>query len=58
MVKKHRVKREPECSVCYSTHDDEIHEATLRIHQWFCHQVTHQFVDDGFLELQGQTLTN
>jgi hypothetical protein len=39
---------ESECAVCYATHDDEIHEATLRIHQWFCGQVTHHFEDDVF----------
>jgi hypothetical protein len=41
-----RIKSEPECAVCYGAHDAEIHEATLRIHQWFCSQVTHQFEDD------------
>ena len=39
---------ESECAVCYATHDEEIHEATLRIHRWFCGQVTHQFEDDRF----------
>jgi len=29
------------------THDDEIHEATLRIHEWFFGQVTRNFVDDS-----------
>ena len=32
-----------ECAVCYSNHDDEIHEATLRIHRWFLGQVTRNF---------------
>ena len=43
-----------ECAVCYSTHDDEIHEATLRIHRWFRGQVTHNFEDVTFVapELQ------
>jgi hypothetical protein len=36
-----------ECSVCGATHDDEIHEATLSIHRWFQHQVTHAFEDDA-----------
>ncbi len=39
-------KKQAECSVCYVAHDDEIHDATLRIHQWFCSQVTHQFEED------------
>ena len=36
-----------ECAVCYSTHDDEIHEATLRIHNWFFGQVTRNFADNA-----------
>jgi hypothetical protein len=32
-----------ECAVCLSTHDDEIHEATLRLHRWFHAQVTRNF---------------
>jgi hypothetical protein len=32
-----------ECVVCCATHDDEIHEATLRIHRWFRWQVTRNF---------------
>ena len=37
-----------DCPVCYMTHDDEIHEATLSIHRWLFAQVTHNFVDDAF----------
>jgi hypothetical protein len=32
-----------ECVVCYSNHDHEIHEATLRIHRWFRGEVTRNF---------------
>ena len=39
---------ESECDVCYATHDEEIHQATLRIHRWFNGQVTHHFEDDAF----------
>ncbi len=38
-----------ECAVCYSTHDDEIHEATLRVHHWFFGQVTRNFPDDALV---------
>ena len=38
---------EVECAVCCAAHDDEIHEATLSIHRWFNHQVTHIFEDDA-----------
>lgn len=38
---------ESECAVCYATHDEEIHQATLSIHRWFQHQVTHNFEDDA-----------
>jgi hypothetical protein len=35
------------------THDDEIHEATLRIHEWIFGQVTRNFVHDSdFAELE------
>jgi hypothetical protein len=37
---------ESDCAVCYADHDEEIHEATLSIHKWFRHQVTHEFGDD------------
>lgn len=36
-----------ECTVCYAAHDEEIHQATLSIHQWFHHQVIHDFEDDA-----------
>ena len=39
---------ESECTVCYAAHDEEIHQATLSIHRWFHHQVTHDFEDDAF----------
>ena len=38
---------ECECAVCYAAHDEEIHQATLSIHLWFHHQVTHDFEDDA-----------
>jgi hypothetical protein len=40
-------KPERECRVCYTAHDEEIHQATLSIHLWFQHQVTHDFEDDA-----------
>jgi hypothetical protein len=43
-----------DCPVCYLAHDDEIHEATLRIHRWFCAQVTHNFVDDSYFATEPQ----
>jgi hypothetical protein len=51
--------KKPECAVCYSTHDEEIHEATLRIHRWFRGQVTHNFEDLAFVvtELQPERFT-
>jgi len=35
----------PDCAVCYSTHDEEIHDATLRLHRWFLEQVTRNLED-------------
>ena len=43
MITDAKEKSELECTVCYSTHDDEIHDATLRIHHWFLAQVTRNF---------------
>ncbi len=48
MSDESRFEYEPECAVCYAAHDAEIHEATLRVHRWFCGQVTHHFEDDAF----------
>jgi hypothetical protein len=36
----------PECAVCCATHDEDTHEATLRLHQWFRHQVTRYLVEE------------
>ena len=38
-----------DCPICYDTHDDEIHAATLRLHGWFHHQVTHRLEEEEFL---------
>ena len=45
-----RPRRIADCKVCYAPHDEEIHEATLRVRQWFQRQVTRN-LDDGSLEL-------
>jgi hypothetical protein len=37
---------ELECPVCYAAHDEEIHEATLRLHRWYHHHVTHRLEPD------------
>ena len=43
-----------DCPVCYMTHDDEIHEATLSIHRWLFEQVTRNFVDDSYFAAEPQ----
>ena len=40
--------REGECPVCYAAHDDEIHQATLRLHRWFHYHVTHRLEQEEF----------
>jgi len=35
-----------ECNVCMVPHDDEIHEATLSLREWFRCEVTKYFFDD------------
>ena len=36
-----------DCKVCLVPHDDEIHAATLDIHNWFNDQVTKNFIPDA-----------
>jgi hypothetical protein len=41
------MKNSPDdCKVCLVPHDDEIHEATLSVHEWYRWQVTQGFVPD------------
>ena len=41
------VKQVPDCRVCFAPHNDEIHEATVRVHRWFQQQVTKNFWEEG-----------
>jgi hypothetical protein len=34
------------CKICMVQHDDEIHAATLSVHQWFRDQVVQGFWDE------------
>jgi len=45
---KRRTTTEPDCPVCYTVHDQEIHEATLRLRHWFHNQVTHRLQEEEF----------
>ena len=54
MFSRRERKGKSNCPVCYMTHDDEIHEATLSIHRWFLAQVTHNFVDDSYFATEPQ----
>jgi hypothetical protein len=44
----HETKRkaESDCPVCYATHDEEIHEATMRLRGWFRQQVNHSLREE------------
>ncbi len=42
---------ETECAVCLIEHDDELHEATLRVRRWFRYEVTLSF-EEEHLEIQ------
>ena len=59
MFPEKRSKTEIDCPICYAPHDEEIHEATLRIHEWFFGQVTRNFEDesDFATELQPEKVT-
>jgi len=36
-----------ECRVCLGTHDEEIHAATITIHQWLRHEVARRTATDA-----------
>ena len=40
--------RERDCPVCYVPHDEDIHQATLRLHRWFHYHVTHRLQQEEF----------
>jgi hypothetical protein len=46
MFKKFILNRTRECTVCCGTHDEEIHNATLNVHQWFRAHVTRNFAEE------------
>jgi hypothetical protein len=46
MFQETKRKAESDCPVCYAIHDDEIHEATLRLHGWFRQQVNHSLREE------------
>ena len=46
MINQSRTSRNADCQICYGSHDEEIHEATLRVRTWFHHQVTRHLYDD------------
>jgi Zn-finger protein len=37
----------PDCKVCYVPHDEEIHEATLRVRRWLNYEITRK-LSNGF----------
>jgi hypothetical protein len=47
MRKKRKSDSESECDVCYAAHDEEIHQATIRIRQWLSRQVNHRFDEEA-----------
>ncbi|HJT88435.1 MAG TPA: hypothetical protein VJ732_11275 [Bryobacteraceae bacterium] len=38
-----RARRSSDCPVCLGEHQEEIHSATLSVHQWFRAEVTKSF---------------
>jgi hypothetical protein len=42
--------KEVDCPVCYAAHDEEIHQATLRLRDWFHHEVTHRLEQEEYFE--------
>jgi hypothetical protein len=41
---------ESDCPVCYAKHDEEIHEATVRLRRWFRQHVTHRLKQEEYFE--------
>jgi hypothetical protein len=41
---------ESDCPVCYAAHDEDIHEATMRLRGWFHYQVTHRLQEEEFFD--------
>ena len=39
-----RTRRAHECSVCLGEHEEDIHAATVSVHEWFRGEVTKSFV--------------
>jgi Zn-finger protein len=50
MLQDAPVKQVSDCKVCFAPHNEEIHEATLRIHRWFQQQVTKNFWEESVVE--------
>jgi hypothetical protein len=47
VLKDSKPKAGAECKVCLAAHDDEIHDATLRVKKWFRYQVNRSFVNES-----------
>jgi hypothetical protein len=47
VLKDSKPKAGAECKVCLAPHDDEIHEATLRVRKWFRYQVNRSFLNES-----------
>jgi hypothetical protein len=47
MFQENRSKQH-DCPVCYDVHDEEIHQATLRLRGWFHHYVTRRLEQDDY----------
>ena len=47
-----KTKTTRDCDVCGTTHDEAIHEATLRVHEWFRSQVMQYFQEPEETETQ------
>ena len=48
-------RRERDCPVCLAAHDEDIHQATLRLHRWFHYHVTHRLEQEEFFATAQET---
>jgi hypothetical protein len=45
-MQEEMMAHETECAVCLIEHDEELHEATLRVKTWFRYEVTLGFFEE------------
>jgi hypothetical protein len=53
IIKRGAVREDAGCPVCLGKHDEEIHEATLNVRQWFRSELTKRTEGGSCYEVAG-----